>query len=178
MENIFVFIIIIIISSLISKNKKKKAEENFRSTRPVQNTGKRNGYDPKLPSQPVNDLKSLLNSLKNIEQNEVKEPEPVTYDDQYNTGSEHEETHYTETERSHDETNRSKVRDYETSYDELRNPEKNFAAKEKTRLDTEFYLKHERDTAPKMTIRNELFNTRTKLKNAIIVSEILRRKYT
>lgn len=178
MEKIFVFIIIMIISSLISKNKKKKAEENFRSTRPVQNTGKRTGYDPKQPAAPVNDLKSLLNSLKNFEQNKVQEPEPATYDVQYNTASEHEETHYTETERSHDETNRSKVRDYETSYDELHNPEKSSAAKEKSRLDTEFYQKHERDTAPKMTIRNELFNTRIKLRNAIIVSEILKRKYT
>lgn len=181
MEKIFVFIIIMIISSLISKNKKKKAEENFRSTRPVQNKGKSNGYDPKQPSQPVNDLKSLLNSLKNIEQSSIKKTEyhSDSYDDsRYDHESVGEDISYHETEKSSDEINRSKIRGYETSYDELHSSEADTASKEKSRLDKEFYKKHERDTAPKKTVRNKLFETRDKLKDAIIVSEILKRKYT
>ena len=163
MEKIFFFIIIMIISSLLSKNKKKRVtsyKEKEKTTyfddkgRPVN--------EPK----PVTDLKGLLDRMKNID-TYIPEPQP--------SEPELVEEYVEEPVEATEENKRSP----ETSLDELLSGEWKVPEREESRLQIENYQEDDSYRISEQKNRfSGLLNGKQKLKEAIIVSEILNRRYT
>jgi hypothetical protein len=193
MENIVIFIIIIIISSIISKNKKKQQEASRNSTE-TPRTPSRN-----TQTQPVTDLRELLKTLKNMDpeaagnkrktftemRKQTEQLKPAG-DNEYSAKENYEET--ASYEESHKETysyeTAEKTYDTETkSYDEVAAyEEKNVNYDEnKGSYMTSVRRQPVSETAAaghRAHVKVNIFDTRSKLKNAIIASEILQRKYT
>ena len=162
MEKIFLFIIIMIISSLLSKNKKKAVSERTREKTTYFDD---KGQVPVVP-KPVTDLKSLLDRMKNAD-SYIPEPQ----------SSEPETVHeYVEEPVALQDDN---ARFPEKSLDENQTGDWKMPEREESKLhsenreEDESYLIKER-----VNRHRSLLNTRERLKDAIVVSEILNRKYT
>lgn len=162
MEKIFLFIIIMIISSLLSKNKKKAASERSGGKTTYSNDKGQSAGGHK----PVTDLKSLLDRMKNIDNyiSEPQTPEP-----------EPEEEYIPEPVEVKQDYKRSP----EKSLDEMLSGEWKMPERQESKLQSE---NKGEDESYRIKVRvnrhRNLLNTRQKLKDAIIVSEILNRRYT
>lgn len=165
MEKIFFFIIIMIISSLLSKNKKKAASGRTKERTTYFDDKGRPANDPK----PVTDLKSLLDRMKNIDSH-ISEPQPSEPETVEEYVEEPVEVHY-----SQDENSRSP----EKSLDEMLSGEWKMPEREESKLHSE---NRDEDESYRIKVRvnrhRSLLNTRERLKDAIVVSEILNRRYT
>jgi hypothetical protein len=163
MEKIFFFIIIMIISSLLSKNKKKRVTSYTKKEKTTYFDGKgKPANDPK----PVTDLKGFLDRMKKVDS---YMPEPQTSE------PEAKEEYVPEPVEVQQDYKRSP----EKSMDEMLSGEWKIPEREETKLQSE---NREEDESYSIKVRvnrhRNLLNTRQKLKDAIIVSEILNRRYT
>ena len=166
MEKIFIFIIIMIISSILSKNKKKAAAEK---QKPKTTYSSNPGESIKMP-KPVSDLKEMLNRLRNIDNN-PHENDVVMSEENVQFEEDHSEyqNEYSETvEKSVDEKQSGKWKAPERQESKLYSENKI-----EIKAETNSYSIKER-----INRHRQLLNTTEKLKDAIIVSEILNRKYT
>ena len=163
MEKIFFFIIIMIISSLLSKNKKKRVTSYTKKEKTTYFDDKgRPVNEPK----PVTDLKGLLDRMKNIDtymqETQSSEPEVI---EEYVPEPEilQEENKYTP----------------ESSADEKMTGGWEIPEREESKLQS---ARYEEEDSYRIEERSNKFRDmvsgRQKLKDAIIVSEILKRRYT
>jgi hypothetical protein len=180
MENLVIFIIIMVISSLLSRNKKKKASETYEKKEKTTYNDNRNYPSKTVSSKPVTDLRDLLDSLKNFEQAKTHQPvnKPVIQEQTFEEKFEdvqHSEVHLEETQpdqysyEEHSKNYKQKASQqserYEESvvYEAMKMPETIEEIMSATR---------------KKPVRRSFFKSGFNLKQAVIASEILNRKYT
>lgn len=194
MEKIFIFIIIMIVSSFLSKNKKKKASRAYEEKNETK-THFNNSVTsaPKPQPKPVQDLRDLLNTLKNFDPKNMSakidntESKPLMANEPEIQSTEKLESRFAfkeqnseaysfnESKKSYDPTAKSysdvAVYDEKSSnYNEDQTTKKRVEPK----IDKfEMLLKQDKKTV----FKEKYFDSKSKLKNAIIVSEILKSKY-
>lgn len=201
MENIFIFIIIMIISSLISRNKKKKSSQRSdEQTKTIFNNSPKQKHLEQAPPQ----LGELLRRLQSMKQEaagtrasgdpknmagQVKAAGSAEYSAKGNyeenvsyEEAEKETYSYDTLERNYDSAERTF--DAETKpYDEVQSfDEKQTSYDDKSGgyMTSERRAQHSdaNQTDKKIHVKTKFFDSRLKIKNAIIASEILQRKYT
>jgi len=199
MENIVIFIIIIIISSIISKNKKKQASQQNQQPKVLNDAHKRTPSNETSPQ-----LGELLRRLQSMKQEaagtrasgdpknmagQVKAAGSAEYSAKGNyeenvsyEEAEKETYSYDTLERNYDSAERTF--DAETKpYDEVQSfDEKQTSYDDKSGgyMTSERRAQHSdaNQTDKKIHVKTRYFDSRLKIKNAIIASEILQRKYT
>lgn len=166
MEKIFFFIIIMIISSLLSKNKKKRVTSYTKKEKTTYFDDKgRPANGPK----PVTDLKSLLDRMKNTD---TFIPEPQTSEPEY-------VEEYIEEPVEVQYIQDDNVRFPEKSFDEKQTSGWKMPERQESKLHSENKDEDESYAIKERVNRHRsLLNTRQRLKDAIVVSEILNRRYT
>jgi len=196
MENIFLFIIIMIVMSLVSKNKKKKASQTFsEKTKTTYFDQKGQQASSSANPMPVKDLKDLLNSFKNFDpqssgaKNIIKntvesaatDSEEVNgksqnFQERFSFKEQNSEAYsFNESKKSYDPTAKS-YNDIPVYEDKSKNYQENSATKKRaeSKIDQfDMLLKKEKKTV----FKQKYFDSKLKLKNAIIVSEVLKSKY-
>ncbi|MFO7811251.1 MAG: hypothetical protein R6V47_07785 [Candidatus Delongbacteria bacterium] len=185
MENIFIFIIIMIISSLISKNKKNAAEKNTTGKPVTRNNTHKNKSGLLNDIKPVTDLKEFLDRLNNEGSNHegTSDLNSQNYDAVEDQSEYQQQTDNVQDSQDTEQQDRleemlqySRKRTGDTDQEISFNGERIIAgevpSEEYTKEDTSYDIKKKENRFSK------ILDSRSKLKNAIIVSEILNRRYT
>jgi hypothetical protein len=185
MENIFIFIIIMIISSLISKNKKKKAAQSDSEREKPAAYQNKDRNSTANENKPVKSLRDLLDQLKNIE-TEKANPVPAVpspayeknYEENFNENFEEvSQTHHSHTEyQPQNFSYEEHSKNYKQKPDKQAEKYEDSVVFEKMKMPET--IEEIMSADRKKPVRKTIFKSGFSIKNAIIASEILNRKYT
>ncbi len=182
MDKIFLFIIIMIISSLISKNKKKKADQ-ARIQQYKQNTATKAKPEPDRNSgngaaSQLKDLLSRYGALNDAERHAEQNKTNVQYD-VYSEKPYEDRHHQQEVEReNYEEYSESREKFPDEHVIDLE-----YKEKYESSIGNTSRIKVEHDWNSKTEVKkpriklSEVFGSKKKLRNSIIASEVLSRKY-
>jgi hypothetical protein len=180
MENLIIFIIIMVVSSLLSKNKKKKASETYEKKEKTTSYDNRNDRAKTVTSKPVTDLRDLLDSLKNIEQAKTHQPvdKPVVQEQTFEEkieDAQHSKP-YVEQEQPNHFSYEEHSKNYKQKASQPIEKQEESVVYETMKMPET--IEEIMSATKKKPVRRSFFKSGFNLKEAVIASEILNRKYT